>query len=528
VKLVRFLKSPLPFIIILKALIVKPVSRMREACTCFGSAYKKAGNLYIHSKMRRFRKQQAFEIASNSVFFTFKKLFFKFLSLCFTDIMTDRIYSGGICMKKNVLTILLAVAVLAGFITGCSKNTGTSAVPKASASKVTLRLCWWGNQTRNDLTQQAVNLYMKNNPDITIETEFTDWSGYWDKLSTMASGGKLPDIIQMDYAYISQFQQSSQLADLSRFMKDGTIDISKIPESVIDSGSINGTCYALSLGSNAPMMIYDEDTIAKAGVQIPIQPTIDQVYELGKNIYAKTGVKTYYDGGVNMVQIVARAHGSHFYNEIMAGKTDSVKEHMGNVARFAKAKFSISPDLLTEKNPDVVESKPIVDQTTWNDFTYSNQFISISKTAGRKLGICMYPVPSAAQEKSEFLKPSMFFSIAESSQNKAAAAKFLNWFTNSQEANDVLMGERGVPVNSDIAAIMRTKVDAVTGQVFDYVAAVSNVAVTIDPPNPAGSGEVEALLKSTVEKIRYGDISAEKATSGFVSNAKNILTEAAK
>jgi len=122
----------------------------------------------------------------------------------------------------------------------------------------------------------------------------------------------------------------------------------------------------------------------------------------------------------------------------------------------------------------------------------------------------------------------MFFSIAESSQNKAAAAKFLNWFTNSQEANDVLMGERGVPVNSDIAAIMRTKVDAVTGQVFDYVAAVSNVAVTIDPPNPAGSGEVEALLKSTVEKIRYGDISAEKATSGFVSNAKNILTEAAK
>lgn len=140
----------------------------------------------------------------------------------------------------------------------------------------------------------------------------------------------------------------------------------------------------------------------------------------------------------------------------------------------------------------------------------------------------MYPVPSAAKEKSEFLKPSMFFSIAESSPDKAAAAKFLNWFINSQEANDILMGERGVPVNSDIAAIMRTKVDTVTGQVFDYVAAVSNVAVAIDPPNPAGSGEVEALLKSTVEKIRYGDTSAEKATSAFVSNAKNILTEAAK
>ena len=28
-----------------------------------------------------------------------------------------------------------------------------------------------------------------------------------------------------------------------------------IADSVIDSGSIDGTCYALSLGSNAPMMV---------------------------------------------------------------------------------------------------------------------------------------------------------------------------------------------------------------------------------------------------------------------------------
>ena len=125
---------------------------------------------------------------------------------------------------------------------------------------------------------------MEQNPNIEIKAEFTDWSGYWDKLSAMAAGGNMPDIVQQDYSYINQYQKSGQLADLTPFIEDGTIDTANIPDSIIKSGSIDGKCYAISLGSNAPVMVYDKEIAEKAGVIIPEQATIDQLYDLGEQI----------------------------------------------------------------------------------------------------------------------------------------------------------------------------------------------------------------------------------------------------
>ena len=38
------------------------------------------------------------------------------------------------------------------------------------------------------------------------------------------------------------------------------------------------TCYALSLGSNAPMMVYDKEIVEQAGVELPEQLTIEELY----------------------------------------------------------------------------------------------------------------------------------------------------------------------------------------------------------------------------------------------------------
>ncbi|MFV0241429.1 MAG: ABC transporter substrate-binding protein [Lacrimispora sphenoides] len=359
-------------------------------------------------------------------------------------------------MRKRLLATSLAALIAATSLAGCGSKTekvdsGTTAAAATEAStakaddgaktasgdKVTLNICWWGNQTRNDVTKKAADLYMSKNPNVDIKVEFTDWGGYWDKLSAMAAGGNLPDIIQMDYSYLNQYQKSGQLANLSEFMSSGVIDTSKIPSSIIESGSIDGNCYALSLGSNAPMMVYDKAIVEKAGVTIPEQMTYDELYDISKTIYEKTGVKTAYDGWINMLQMTARANGSHIFDELMAGNEDSTKIHFANVEKFQKAEFSIAPDILVEKNPDNIETKPIVDETTWNDFPYSNQFISLSNAAGRELEVTMNPVLNK-ETQNMYLKPSQFFSIAETSKNKEEAAKFIDWFTNSVECNEIL------------------------------------------------------------------------------------------
>ena len=103
-----------------------------------------------------------------------------------------------------------------------------------------------------------------------------------------------------------------------------------------------------------------------AGVTIPDQLTIEELYDIGNTIYEKTGVSTYYDGGINMMQIVARTYGSHLFDELAAGDDTAMLKHWNYVKWFADAPSAISPDLLSEKNPDIVETKPIADGTTWN------------------------------------------------------------------------------------------------------------------------------------------------------------------
>ena len=411
---------------------------------------------------------------------------------------------------------------------GTTKAAAAGTTAKAgSGEQVTLNLIWWGNQTRNDVTKKACDLYMQKNPNVKINVEFTDWTGYWDKLSAMAAGGNLPDIIQQDYAYITQWHASNQLADLSEFIKSGTIDTKKIPQSVIDSGSIGGKCYAISLGSNAPCMTYDKTITDQAGVTIPDQMTMDEFDKVCQTIFEKTGVKTFYSNDATILQTTARSLGNDIYGELKDGKDTSTKVFFNDCATIARKPYAVAPDILAEKNAEVVETKPIIDKTSWNDFAFSNMFIATSKAAGRNLAMTMFPAQNGAKQQSMYLKPSQFFSISETSKHKEEAAKFINWFTNDVDCNLILMGERGIPVNSDVAAAVKAKVDDVNKQVYDYVDKVSKVATPIDKPDPAGKGEINDLLKTTVEGIRYGELKADKAAADFASQSKTILEKAA-
>lgn len=392
-----------------------------------------------------------------------------------------------------------------------------------STDKVTLNIYWWGNQVRNDVTQAAIDLYMSEHPDIEIHAEFAEWGGYWDRLSATAAGGNMPDIIQMDYSYLNQYQQSGLLANLSPFFEDGTIDISNIPQSVIESGSIDGNCYAISLGSNAPMMAYDPAIAEAAGVTIPPQLTLEELYEIGNEIYEKTGVYTYFYSGINMMQAIARTYGSHLFDELERNEDTAMVRHWNYTKWFADAPSAIPPELLSEKNPDVIETKPIIDKTTWNDFGFSNQFLAIVNASGRPLAISMFPTTDDATNQPMYLKPAMFFSVAETSRHKKEAAEFINWFTNSVEANEVMKGERGIPINTEVAAAIKPLVDETSQVIFDYLDEVAKIATPIDAPDPAGKGEIDAIGKTTAEDIRYGYISPEEATADFMSRAYNIL-----
>ena len=155
--------------------------------------------------------------------------------------------------NKRIMSAAMAV-LMAGSLAACggsasstadstaAESTSTAASTEATAEStdepVTIRITWWGGQTRHDLTQQVLDLYTSEHPNVTFEAVPSGWDGYFEKLATDTATGGMPDIVQMDYMYISTYAQNGSLADLSEYINNGTIDASGIDEALMNASNI--------------------------------------------------------------------------------------------------------------------------------------------------------------------------------------------------------------------------------------------------------------------------------------------------
>ncbi|MCY8486933.1 ABC transporter substrate-binding protein [Bacillus atrophaeus] len=424
-------------------------------------------------------------------------------------------------MKK--IAIVFLTIVCAFVFSGCS-----SAGEEASGKKedITLRIAWWGGQPRHDYTTKVIELYEKKNPHIHIEAEFANWDDYWKKLAPMSAAGQLPDVIQMDTAYLSQYGKKGQLEDLTPYTKDGTIDVSSIKQNKMSGGMLDGKLYGFTLGVNVLSVIANDELLKKTGVEIDSENWTWSDYEkLAYQVQEKTGV--YGSNGMHPPDIFfpyyLRTKGERFYKEDGTGlayQGDQLfVDYFERQVRLVNQKTSPTPDESAQikgmEDDFIVKNKSAA---TWN---YSNQYAAFAQLTDAPLSL--YLPPEQMKEKALTLKPSMLFSVPKSSEHKKEAAKFIDFFINSEEANLLIKGERGVPVSDKVAEAIKPKLNEEETKIVEYVEAASKNISKADPPEPVGSAEVIKLLKDTSDQILYQKVTPEKAAKTFRKQANDIL-----
>ncbi len=424
-------------------------------------------------------------------------------------------------MKKGLRILLLLMVVIS--LTG---------ITIAAPSKVTLRLGWWGNPTRDARTIQVVQMYMAKNPNVTIETETTGWGGYWDKLGSQAAANNLPDIIQQDYSYISQYTRKNLLLDLTPYVKSKKIDLSTVSDVYTSGGKVDGKLYGINLGTNAWSIIYDPAVLQKAGVAAP---TADWTWaDFEKNsteIYKKTGVQTQILSTIDprvMFENMIRQTGKAFFNP-KTGASLGFKdqklliEFYSMQLRLLKAGVMVKPDVAFVNTTP--QESPFAKGQAWLEYVWSNQVVAYAAAANRPIAVAMVPKIAGSSRPGTYFKPSMFFSVSKSSANKAEAVKFINYFTNDIEANKVLLAERGIPIVPSVREALKGMVDPVNKQVFEFIEQVGNKHVSpIDPADPAGAGEVLKVFRTIDQEVLYGTISPKEGADKFMKQANQILS----
>ena len=157
---------------------------------------------------------------------------------------------------------------------------------------VQMTVAWWGNQLRNEKTQEMLDLYSEENPNVTFDGQFSEWDDYWNKLATSSAGNALPDIIQMDYKYLQQYVENGLVIDLQPYVDDGTLNLDDCTESAVDTGRVDGGLYSLCSGTSAPALFYNKTVTDELGIEIKDNMTLDEFKDICREIYEKKGLKT--------------------------------------------------------------------------------------------------------------------------------------------------------------------------------------------------------------------------------------------
>lgn len=455
---------------------------------------------------------------------------------------------------KRKLALLLTAAMTAASLAACGSSSAsgdtaadTTAAAETGASETAestdgsnsgsanLVMAWWGNQTRNERTQKIIDLYSEQNPGVAIDGQFSEFNDYWQKLATAAAGHSMPDIVQMDYKYLNQYVTNGLLVDLTPYVEDGTIDTADCNQDVLNSGSVNGGLYALCNGINSPALLYNKTLLDENGITVKDNMTLDEFIDVCKEVYEKTGYKTNlcYNQNEQWIEYFLRADDIVLYEDGKLGG-DSYEPYADFFKLYEnglKDGYVIDPSVFAERSIGSVEQDPLVygsspETMSWCAFAYSNQLTATVSAApeGTEIGLTTWP--SADPKKSDYLKPSQFFAISSDSKNPEEAAKILNFITNDVDCNNILLGERGIPLSSKTAEAIAPNLDETTQKVITFVNdVVSANSSQVNPPSTNGASEVNDLINKLQEQVCYGQLSAEDAGKQLFEQGNQIMAE---
>ena len=167
----------------------------------------------------------------------------------------------------------------------------------------------------------------------------------------------------------------------------------------------------------------------------------------------------------------------------------------------------------------------------WASWHWTNELQAYQDGSGCDLSLACWPVPEDGTIPPIYFKPSMFWSVAETSQVKDAAAQFINFFTNDTDCFDIVGIDRAMPISSVMLEYITPSLDETSQKIAAYLDYLGQDGKTspIMPPDPVASGEVEALMGEYFEAVQYGQVDDLTAwAQQFMDEANALLLEGAQ
>src|SRR3954452_11363403 len=420
-----------------------------------------------------------------------------------------------------------AAAITAASVLGaCGSSGGDSA-----NAKQTIRFVWWGNEDRANATKQAVTLFEKANPNITVQTEFSGYDAYVQKLTTQIAGGNAPDVIQLDRPTFGEYIDKHALQSLQPYLSDKSLDLSKVPSVLLSGEKSDGEQYAVPAGQTTQMIVYNADTFAKAGVTVPATGwtwsdfTADM--QKIKQATGKAGT-TDFGWAVDWFDSWLHQRGKSLYTS--GGKlgftADDLTQFWTLTDGMRKQGIATSASATTKMDGSTQNSALIAGQSAAEQ-NYDSNLTGYVTAAKDTLKAAPLPsdTPGAATSGMAALPP-VYYAIPRTSSHKSAGAKLLSFLVNNAAAGKALGATRGLPESSAIrSSVCAAAVEPAKSVCTFETQIQSKIGPSASWSWPRGSSEIKTDFQQVYDNVIFGKSSVSSAAHQLVSDAQQALNQ---
>lgn len=424
-------------------------------------------------------------------------------------------------MKKTLAVLLALMLCLSAFAGGEKESAGNS-----------LRFMWWGGDDRNAATIDVMNKYMEENPGVSIAAEINSDSGYVDKVAVMLASGTAPDIMQQNVDAVPDFvSRGDFFVDLYQYPE--LFDTSTFDANFLASfGTFDGKLLAVPTGISGLAMIANNEAAETCGIDLTKQITWENMLADGAKLHQEH--PDYYYLNVDtkiLTEYVLRPYLRQISGKVLIDNETKefgfTRETLVEALTFIdqcykQGVFQPAQESATfwqqiQNNPKWMEGKFV-----FGFAATSNANLLMTAIPGGSFSAVKMPLAEDRVNDGYFVDTPQYMTVYSKSKNVEEAVKFLNYFYNDPEAQEILRDVRSVPPTAAAREVCAELgiLDPVIMQAVSYAESMNG---TTDK-GLSTSPEVIQIQQDAIESIAYGTATPEEAADRMITLLEDYVS----
>ena len=343
----------------------------------------------------------------------------------------------------RLLAIAAAAAVLtlAACSSGGSSSTGATSSTSSGSSKVTLTFWSWVPGI-----SQSVNLWNKSHPDIQVNLDETTSgnAGTYAKMFSALQAGNAPDLGQVEYATLPNFEHVGGLVDLSQYGADNVKqDFVPWTWAQVTQG---GAVYAIPQDTGPMGLFYRADLFKKYGLTVPTTwaqylSDAEKVHAAHPNVY----ITAFPSNDAQWFSGLAWQAGAQWFSTSgdtwVAGIDDAASQQVASYWQqlISDHLVKIDQDFTTTWYKDLSDGTLL----TWPTAVWGENTL-ITNAASTKGDWRVAPLPNWGSAQSNGNWGGSTTVVFKDSKHPAQAAEFAEWLNTNQSSITGLITQGGL------------------------------------------------------------------------------------